>query len=104
MRGGACIGGNIMTITFTQDFGALPLLVIVDQALTLSGQSQQGKSIVSRIQAGTKENAVCSNHGTCNYNTGVCHCGFGFGSSNGYGQPGNRGDCGYVMPWQVVVY
>ncbi|KAH9121742.1 hypothetical protein LEN26_010537 [Aphanomyces euteiches] len=102
--GGACIGGNIMTITFTQDFGALPLLVIVDQALTLSGQSQQGKSIVSRIQAGTKENAVCSNHGTCNYNTGVCHCGFGFGSSNGYGQPGNRGDCGYVMPWQVVVY
>jgi len=54
-------------------------------------------------QNSTKENDVCSNHGVCIESTGICDCftqsDFGydhaFGSSNGRGQAGDRGDCGF---------
>ncbi|ETW07561.1 hypothetical protein H310_02048 [Aphanomyces invadans] len=101
--GGACVGGNVVTMTFVQDFGNLPRLQVLDQGLSLNGVTRAGQTIVTKVQNGTKENAVCSNHGVCDYSTGVCQCGFGFGSSDGYGQPGTRGDCGYLKPWQVVV-
>lgn len=50
---------------------------------------------------GTKENDLCSNRGLCDYTEGSCLCfdtnGDTFGSSDGYGKPGVRGDCGYAM-------
>ncbi|KAF0688124.1 Aste57867_20230 [Aphanomyces stellatus] len=102
--GGACVGGNAMTLEFTQNFGSLPRLMIIDQGLLRTGGlSQAGTTLVTKMQTGTKEDVVCSNHGTCDRATGVCACGLGFGSSDGNGNPGKRGDCGYVMPWQVVV-
>jgi hypothetical protein len=49
---------------------------------------------------GTKEAALCSNRGTCDRTSGLCSCFQSFGdmydSSDGYGGPGLRGDCGWV--------
>ena len=46
---------------------------------------------------GTKENAICSNRGLCS-DDGTCDCfntnGDVYGSSDGYGNAGIRGDCG----------
>lgn len=54
---------------------------------------------------GTKENEYCSNHGVCDFETGTCSCDrnttyfpdewYWWESSDGYGGPGGRGDCGY---------
>ena len=43
---------------------------------------------------GTKENALCSLHGECNFETGLCKCFDGWRSSDGFGKKGVRGDCG----------
>ena len=47
---------------------------------------------------GTTENDDCSDRGTCSNTDGTCTCyntnGDAYGSSNGVGLPGNRGDCG----------
>lgn len=47
--------------------------------------------------AGTNQYAECSNHGICNYATGICDCFDGYGSSDGFGNVGTRGDCGYMF-------
>ena len=43
---------------------------------------------------------MCANRGSCDSLTGVCNCyntnGDAYGSSDGYGSAGPRGDCGYV--------
>jgi hypothetical protein len=50
---------------------------------------------------GTKENDICSNRGLCDTSEGSCLCfdtnGDTFGSSDGYGKPGIRGDCGFAI-------
>lgn len=56
-------GANVMTIEFTRDFGSLPLLVGTSTQLTGSGLS------IAQIQDGTKEDAPCSNRGTCDRST-----------------------------------
>ncbi|ETP40242.1 hypothetical protein F442_12371, partial [Phytophthora nicotianae P10297] len=47
---------------------------------------------------GTKEWEFCSNRGDCSFETGQCKCFTnpmpGYRSSDGYGNPGTRGDCG----------
>jgi hypothetical protein len=50
---------------------------------------------------GTKEDDFCANRGLCDPIDGTCSC-FDtnndvYGSSNGYGAPGTRGDCGYII-------
>lgn len=49
-------------------------------------------------QEGTKETKECSGRGYCNQQTGHCLCYSKFGSSDGNGGPGKRGDCGYFDP------
>jgi len=49
---------------------------------------------------GTKESLECSGRGQCDYTIGVCSCHFqspngDYRSSDGMGNPGERGDCGY---------
>lgn len=48
---------------------------------------------------GNKENIMCSNRGTCDHNTGLCTCFHGFGSSDGNGGQGTRGDCGHYLAY-----
>ena len=50
---------------------------------------------------GTLENHVCSDRGLCDTATGTCTCFPGYGSSDGAGGEGKRGDCGYIEPYQV---
>jgi hypothetical protein len=47
--------------------------------------------------AGTKEARECSGRGLCDTETGRCACFGGFGSSDGFGNAGERGDCGQVL-------
>ncbi|KAJ1442072.1 hypothetical protein B484DRAFT_356613 [Ochromonadaceae sp. CCMP2298] len=46
-------------------------------------------------QRGAISSVECSDRGRCNYLTGVCRCYDGFRSSDGLGEIGSRGDCGY---------
>ena len=81
------------SITFTHDPGDQPLLIIKPYGeLTMS---------VEETVPGTKEWLECSGRGLCDRSTGDCECFDPFSSSNGSGEPGTRGDCGYVNsnPW-----
>ncbi len=50
---------------------------------------------------GDKENDECSNRGLCDQGTGTCRCfdtnGDAYAGSDGYGGPGDRGDCGHPL-------
>ena len=86
--------GATFTIEFVQNFGDLPLLVPGTTGLTsVSGVPSVR---VSQLIQGTKEDSVCSNRGICDTTTGICTCSNDFSTSNGYNQPGPRGDCGYA--------
>ncbi|TYZ60351.1 hypothetical protein PybrP1_011202 [[Pythium] brassicae (nom. inval.)] len=97
---------NVVSITFTDDPGNLPALRADATSLSLGG-SQRGTVVVAAdgatidafvSRAGSKESALCSNKGTCNYGTGQCQCAAGYGSSDGRGGVGTRGDCGFILP------
>lgn len=53
------------------------------------GDSVQGQTSVK----GTRENAFCSNHGICDFTTGVCACHANYGGSDGKGGPGTIANC-----------
>ena len=89
-------GGTSFYVEFLEDFGPLPLLVASSRFLTFSDSINTPNISVSLIQAGTKEDDPCSNRGICDAGTGYCSCVDGFYTSNGYNQPGTRGDCGYT--------
>jgi len=59
--------------------------------LAVDGEQLGGLTSVK----GTTENAYCNNRGLCDFTTGTCHCFENWASSNGKGDVGNRGDCGY---------
>ena len=101
---------NVAIIEFHEDFGPQPPFVPrLDPVLQQSGGSVQigtkGQSFVDMnfevysSQTGTKDNSPCAGRGLCDPD-GLCQCyssnGDVYASSNGYGAPGDRGDCGYV--------
>lgn len=45
---------------------------------------------------------LCSNHGICDRHTGECDCLDGWGNSDGAGNVGTIGDCGYRLPISVL--
>lgn len=103
-------GSNVVSLKFVQELGALPALTGFYQTngVTLThGSGTPALNIASAggalggvtTQTGTMENIECSGRGTCNHETGVCHCFPGFGSSNGNLQKGQRGDCGWKVPY-----
>ena len=111
------ITANVIQIEFTQQFGNNPpLKPLVDATMSAAG----GKVVVNtdglsflqdyrylsyRAVVGTKENAICSGRGLCSAD-GTCACfstnGDSYASSNGYGQPGTRGDCGRIFSGLTV--
>ncbi|GMF65671.1 unnamed protein product [Phytophthora lilii] len=99
------VPANIVIISFPVDHGDIPPLKAVTTSLTVTGgagsliTADNGVGIGGvTSQKGTKENVVCSNRGYCNYNQGTCSCSFGYGTSDGRGNQGNRDDCGYILP------
>lgn len=93
--------GNIITISFPQDFGDVPLVVPDGTYLThASFPIELPQLDAKESRKGSKENAYCSNRGICDPSSGICTCAKDFGTSDGKGKIGtaefNRGDCGYA--------
>ncbi|KAH8098487.1 hypothetical protein JL720_1432 [Aureococcus anophagefferens] len=89
----------VTEISFLQDFGDLPALVpdVRDLGYTLY-PTKVGKISVAEMTKGTKEDRECSGRGLCDTLTGRCGCDQDkWGSSDGYGGRGTRGDCGVAV-------
>merc|ERR1711988_1601887 len=100
---------NIVTIEFMQNFGDLSPLVAYTGDLDSGGtivMSTDGSTALSDSDGvsytsvtGDKENLECSGRGLCTAADGTCSCydtnSDTYVSSDGYGGPGTRGDCGY---------
>eukprot|EP01038_Epipyxis_sp_PR26KG_P005240 gene5240-7282_t len=114
LHGRVCqVNANVVSIKFIDQFGPQnPLVAFLDPTLTDNGGSlviladgvsslidKSGKKYYS--VKGSKENDLCANRGICDLSEGVCGCfstnGDIYGSSDGYGNAGPRGDCGYIV-------
>lgn len=97
-----------MMIDFVSELGDLPSLkgsaALLRDSANGNGQDGSGKLVFASGGAilqgqqsvkGTREYAFCSNHGKCDFGTGVCTCDDNYGSSNGKGGVGPIGDCGF---------
>jgi len=85
-------------VEFKTELGDLPLMKIVGS--TLVGKLSGGSSSIQKINVtehvkGTKENLECNGYGYCNRDIGMCTCIEGYKSSDGNGNVGHRGDCGF---------
>lgn len=108
---------NIISIEFLEQFGVQPPLVaVLDAAMAVSGQvsiSADGVSAFTDFSGstflsvvGTKEQDSCAFRGICSVADGTCLCfatnGDTYGSSDGYGAAGTRGDCGFITSGSTV--
>jgi len=92
----ACVSsGNNIQVTFLQDFGDMPLLIPDGSNLGQTSGADTPIITSQKVVTGDKESDLCSNHGTCDEATGVCDCLDDWMTSDGYGNAGSRGDCGY---------
>ena len=92
----ACIAsGNLIQVTFLQNFGDLPLLIPDGKHLGQTSGLETPLITSQKVVTGDKESDVCSMHGTCDENKGICNCIDEWLTSDGYGNAGTRGDCGY---------
>ena len=85
--------GTVNFIEFGTNFGDLPELVITSTAL-----SSPTVSVAEDVK-GRKEDSECSEKGICDRATGICKCFSGYTTSDGYGNPGLRGDCGRMAAY-----
>lgn len=106
--------GNVISITFLTEHGDVPSLLVLDQyGGLLAGEDDNAVEVAvnggpisyststGSAQAysvlGTKESLPCSGRGDCDTRTGECKCFTGFYASDGRGNSGTIGDCGYVQ-------
>jgi hypothetical protein len=82
--------GNTMRVTFISDDHNIPLMNVTSSSIT--------SIYVTEYSKGTKELLECSGRGICDRSLGTCTCFAGYGSSDGQGNVGNTGDCGYLEP------
>jgi hypothetical protein len=111
---GVPASGNVVSLTFLTEHGDVPSILVLDEygsLLTgivdnaidvatdggpLSFSTPTGAAQAFSVR-GTKENIACSGRGTCNTLTGDCKCNTGFYASDGRGNSGTIGDCGYAQ-------
>lgn len=114
------IDTNVVQIEFLEQFGALsPLVPRIDSTMEISGGmvyiSGDGETcfndkddVVYQSRKGTKEADPCAGRGICSTDEGMCYCfdtnGDEYFSSDGYGGPGDRGDCGYDTSSSAFLY
>ena len=79
-------GGNSMNVTFNTELGDVPLLT-----------SNIGLIVIEEVVASSGALYECSGRGDCDRTTGQCKCWDNRVSSDGKGNAGRRGDCGYYM-------
>ena len=108
---------NIVKIEFLNEFAELaPFVPLMDSVMSVNGQVSisadgvdsfadvDGTSFASIV--GTKEADPCANRGVCSTADGTCLCfatnGDTYGSSDGYGAAGTRGDCGFITSGSTV--
>ena len=89
-----CGTSNIVRVTFRQALGDLPLMT------ASTGSLGGGAFALWEDKKSNQENLECSGRGLCDRGTGNCRCHIGFSSSNGLGNGGPRGDCGYYTAYQ----
>lgn len=112
----ACSVSNaVILVDFLWELGDLPRLAGSTASLrdSVNGNGLDGSGTLTfaaggetlRDQAsvkGTRENALCSNHGYCDFSTGLCTCDANYGGSDGKGGPGSITNCGYHQLKYVV--
>jgi len=84
------VDGNTFLVEFLTEHGDLPMLQYAVEDID--------SFVVEEYTKGNKENWECSGRGLCDRSTGECLCFQGYGSSDGKGNVGTKGDCGYVEP------
>lgn len=99
-----CASGDAVTtsIGIRSPYGNLPSFTLIGAVRDASGASV---ALTVSDGKGTKENVYCANHGVCDFDVGTCVCDrnttafpeewYWWESSDGYGGPGGRPDCGY---------
>ena len=84
--------GNLIQVTFLQNFGDLPLLIPDGKQLGQTSGVETPIITSMKVVTGDKESDVCSMHGTCDEDKGVCDCLDEWATSDGYGNAGTRGE------------
>lgn len=102
---------NTVTIRITSDYGNIgPINILDDTQVSTGSTTTAGLTWGSNIGQG--DLVECSNQGICDRGTGICRCYFETDStssdgtfttlfktlsSDGFGNLGSRGDCGYLQ-------
>ena len=104
---------HYIVVTFVTNHGDLPSIKpIVNNLIDVNNGNMAGSGTIAIFAdgqeiggytstRGTKEDDECSNKGICDYLTGQCICVAGYGSSDGKGNQGSKGDCGYRLPYAI---
>lgn len=99
---------TVVNVKFNTVHGDLPALKTDNSKLRddTNGDGRMGSGII-RVKTdgatletftsvlGTTETAYCNNRGLCDFTKGICHCFINWASSDGQGNIGDLGDCGY---------
>ncbi|EEY60541.1 tenascin-like protein [Phytophthora infestans T30-4] len=98
----------VIMVDFLTDLGDLPSLSGSNALLQdrINGTARDGSGSLVVVMGGdtllgetsvkgTRENALCSNHGICDFTTGICICHANYGGSDGKGGPGTIANCGF---------